>query len=128
MISRPQRLEPCQASCRVCAHFTSQSMKLVQRQTLGVQGELMARRSAARAVRCSAARGLWVLAVAVGCSKLPDLAVEHLKQGDEALADGRYAQALSAYSHAHELAPNDPTVQRAQMRARVYLMADNPGR
>jgi Flp pilus assembly protein TadD len=53
---------------------------------------------------------------------------EHLRLGDAAMAEGHYAQALSAYAHAHELAPTDAHVQRAQMRARVYLMANHPAR
>lgn len=53
---------------------------------------------------------------------------EHVRQGDQALAEGRHAQALSAYGHARELAPASARVQRAQMWARVHLMADDPAR
>lgn len=53
---------------------------------------------------------------------------DHLRRGDAALAEGHYALALSAYAHAHELAPTDPRVQRAQMRGRVYLMVHQPNR
>ena len=51
-----------------------------------------------------------------------------MRHGDAALAEGRYPKALSAYAHAHELAPTDARVQRAQMRGRVYLMATHPAR
>jgi tetratricopeptide (TPR) repeat protein len=63
-----------------------------------------------------------------GCDKPSELVGEHLRRGDAALAEGRYAQALSAYHHAHEIAPHDAQVQRATMRARVYLMAEQPAR
>lgn len=64
----------------------------------------------------------------IGCDKPSDLVGEHLRRGDAALAEGRYAQALSAYHHAHEIAPHDAQVQRATMRARVHLMAEQPSR
>ena len=79
----------------------------------------------------SSARWLVValaLAGAPGCNREPDLVEEHLRRGDQALAEGRYSQALSAYGHAHELTPSSPRVQRARMWARVYLMADDPAR
>ncbi|MDC3954918.1 tetratricopeptide repeat protein [Polyangium jinanense] len=90
----------------------------------------MDRRTAARAAACQAVMRplLLVVALAVGCDALPDLAVTHLGRGDRALAEGRYGEALAAYAHAHELAPHDPRVQRAQMRARVSLMAESPAR
>ncbi|MDI3282671.1 tetratricopeptide repeat protein [Polyangium sp. 15x6] len=90
----------------------------------------MDRRTAARAAACQAALRplLLVAALAGGCDALPDLAVTHLDRGDRALAEGRYGEALAAYAHAHELAPHDPRVQRAQMRARVSLMAESPAR
>lgn len=68
------------------------------------------------------------LALATGCDREGELLAEHLRLGDQALAEGRYPQALSAYGHAHELAPTSARVQRAQMWARVYLMADDPAR
>ncbi|MDI1477385.1 tetratricopeptide repeat protein [Polyangium sp. y55x31] len=90
----------------------------------------MDRRTPARAAACQAALRpfLLVVALAGGCDALPDLAVTHLGRGDRALAEGRYGEALAAYAHAHELAPHDPRVQRAQMRARVSLMAESPAR
>ncbi|MDC0741773.1 tetratricopeptide repeat protein [Polyangium mundeleinium] len=90
----------------------------------------MDRRTAARAAACQAAlRPLLLVAALVGgCDALPDLAVTHLGRGDRALVEGRYGEALAAYAHAHELAPRDPRVQRAQMRARVTLMAESPAR
>lgn len=54
--------------------------------------------------------------------------MDHLKRGDAALAEGRYAAALAAYGHARELAPTDPEVQRAMMRARLHLIAESAGR
>lgn len=66
--------------------------------------------------------------LAAGCSGPPDLANEHLRQGEIALAEGRYGEAMSAFAHAHELAPHDPRVQKAQMRVRVFLMAESPAR
>jgi protein O-GlcNAc transferase len=58
----------------------------------------------------------------------PKLLTEHLRARDEALGSGRYVQAVAAYVHAQQLAPQDPRVQRGLMRARVHLMADRPGR
>jgi len=58
----------------------------------------------------------------------PESLGEHLRRGDAALAEGRYAQALSAYSHARELAPTDQGVQRAMMTARVHLIAESAAR
>ncbi|MBK9258513.1 MAG: tetratricopeptide repeat protein [Polyangiaceae bacterium] len=69
-----------------------------------------------------------VLPLLMGCDKPSELVAEHLRRGDMALADGHFAQALSAYAHAHELAPHDARVQRAQMRGRVYLLAHAPTR
>jgi tetratricopeptide (TPR) repeat protein len=82
--------------------------------------------SLARAARVSAL----VLASALGwaCTSTPELALEHLKRGDASLAEGNYAQALAAYGHARELAPSDPGVQRAMIRARVHLIAENAAR
>jgi len=74
---------------------------------------------------CSA--GL-LLPLILGCDNSSASVSDHLRRGDSALAEGRYALALSAYGHAHELAPNDARVQRAQMRGRVYLMANQPAR
>jgi tetratricopeptide (TPR) repeat protein len=68
------------------------------------------------------------LLLVMGCDKPSELVAEHLRRGDAALAQGHYAQALSAYAHAHELAPQDPRVQRAQMRGRVHLLANDPAR
>ncbi|HVK65295.1 MAG TPA: tetratricopeptide repeat protein, partial [Polyangium sp.] len=93
-------------------------------------GTPMDRRTAARAAACQAALRPFLLVAALvgGCDALPDLAGTHLGRGDHALAEGRYGEALAAYAHAHELAPHDPRVQRAQMRARVSLMAESPAR
>ncbi|WP_284720176.1 tetratricopeptide repeat protein [Polyangium sorediatum] len=93
-------------------------------------GRPMDRRISARAAACQAVLRpfLLVVALAGGCDALPDLAVTHLGRGDQALAEGRYGEALAAYAHAHELAPHDARVQRAQMRARVSLMAESPAR
>jgi tetratricopeptide (TPR) repeat protein len=66
--------------------------------------------------------------LALGCERAPAAVGEHLKRGDSALAEGHYGQALAAYNHARELAPHDPEVQRAQMRARVFLVAESPAR
>jgi len=68
----------------------------------------------------------FVLASALGlaCDRTPDDAAPHLARGDAALADGRYPQALAAYSHAHDLARTDPAVQRAIMCVRVHLIAE----
>ncbi len=57
-----------------------------------------------------------------------EAASEHIKRGDASLRDGRYAAALAAYSHARELSPNDPAVQRAMMQARVHLIAEDAAR
>ncbi|MDC3954834.1 tetratricopeptide repeat protein [Polyangium jinanense] len=62
------------------------------------------------------------------CDRTPELARQHLAQGDVALEAGRYPQALAAYGHARELAPTDPDVQRALMRARVHLIAESAAR
>jgi tetratricopeptide (TPR) repeat protein len=69
-----------------------------------------------------------VLPLLSGCDKSAAGVNDHLRRGDVALAEGHYALALSAYAHAHELAPTDMRVQRAQMRGRVYLMANQPAR
>lgn len=93
-------------------------------------GGPMHRRTTTRAAACKAAlRPLCLVgALALGCDGLPDLAVTHIGRGDRALGEGRYGEAMAAYAHAHELAPHDPRVQQAQMRARVYLMAESPAR
>ncbi len=57
-----------------------------------------------------------------------DLLGEHMSRGDQAVAEARYAEAMVAYAHAHEIAPQDARVQRGMMRARVGLMADSPAR
>jgi len=64
---------------------------------------------------------------AAACGPPPEVAA-HIRRGDAALEAGRYGQALSAYTHARELAPTDPGVQRATMRARAHLVASEPGR
>lgn len=76
---------------------------------------------ALRSILCS----LFLMA---GCDKSSDLVNEHLRRGDQALAEGHYATALSAYGHARELAPTDARVQRAHMRGRVHLLANQPMR
>lgn len=82
-----------------------------------------------RALRRSVAAALVAIA---GCGPAapatPELLGEHLKRGDAAIAEGRYAQALAAYGHARELAPADPAVQRAMMLARVHLIAESAAR
>jgi tetratricopeptide (TPR) repeat protein len=75
---------------------------------------------------CKPAVLLFTLCVA--CNQSPDLAREHLRRGDAALADGRYAQALAAYGHARDVAPADPDVQRGLMRARAHLIAERAAR
>ncbi|MBK8257966.1 MAG: tetratricopeptide repeat protein [Polyangiaceae bacterium] len=75
-------------------------------------------------------RGNWatfVLAFALGCG-MPAEAKDHERRGNAALAAGRYGEALAAFSRARELAPSDPSLQRAMMRARVHLIADDPTR
>jgi tetratricopeptide (TPR) repeat protein len=52
----------------------------------------------------------------------------HRARGDEALAAGRFGEALAAYERARELEPADPGHQRALMWARVSLAAAEPGR
>ncbi len=95
-------------------------------QSAGLERCLMGRPPAA--IRIAALGVCVAIGVAAGCDRDPELLGEHLRQGDQALAEGRYSQALSAYGHAHELAPTSARVQRAQMWARVYLMADDPAR
>jgi tetratricopeptide (TPR) repeat protein len=68
------------------------------------------------------------LAFAPACDRTAAPLAEHLRRGDAALTEGRYARALAAYAHAREIAPTDPAVQRAMMRARAYALADNPTR
>jgi cytochrome c-type biogenesis protein CcmH/NrfG len=65
---------------------------------------------------------------AMACTDERAGAVEHLRRGDAALAEGRYARALAAYNHARELAPADAEVQLALMRARAHVVADQPAR
>ncbi|MDI1429159.1 tetratricopeptide repeat protein [Polyangium sorediatum] len=83
-------------------------------------------RPLARALRLPSL--LLCVAMFWACNRTPELAREHLAQGDVALAAGRYPQALAAYGHARELAPTDPDVQRALMRARVHLIAESAAR
>ncbi|MEZ4309878.1 MAG: tetratricopeptide repeat protein [Polyangiaceae bacterium] len=68
------------------------------------------------------------LAGVAGCSGEPELVGEHVARGDQALSEGQYSRALSAYAHAHELSPQSARVQRAQMWARVVVMVDEPSR
>ncbi len=51
-----------------------------------------------------------------------------MKRGDLALDAGQYGKALAAYLRARELAPTDPSLQRAAMKARVHLVAAEPSR
>ncbi|HRI69856.1 MAG TPA: tetratricopeptide repeat protein [Polyangium sp.] len=79
--------------------------------------------------RTRALRPLWILlfALAAGCDRTAQAQLDdHLQRGDKALAEGHYAEALTAYRHAHDLAPTSAQVQRAQMWVRVALMADRP--
>lgn len=69
-----------------------------------------------------------LLVLVAGCNDEPDLLAEHMRLGDEAIAEGRFTAAMAAYGHAHELAPTSARVQRAQMWARVFVMADTPAR
>jgi len=71
---------------------------------------------------------LFACALASACQRAPEVAREHLRRGDAELAEGHYAQALAAYSHAREVAPADPDVQNAMMRARVHLIAESAAR
>lgn len=71
---------------------------------------------------------LLVMALSTACEGAPDLAADHLKRGDKSFAEGRYADALTAYKHAYELSPHDPRVQRATMRARAHVLAETPSR
>ena len=64
---------------------------------------------------------------AAACGPPPELG-DHVRRGDAALEAGRYGQALAAYTRARELAPSDPAVQRALMRARVHFVASEPSR
>ena len=59
-------------------------------------------------------------------SESPELAL-HRQRGDAAFVEGRYADALIAYTRARELAPTDPGLQRALMTARLGLAAAEPG-
>lgn len=104
-------------------------MRSLTRASLASRGPLSRALRAARtpAVVLALAFSL-PLPFAAGCHEEPALLGEHLRRGDEALADGRYAQALTAYNHARELAPTSDRVQRALMWARVTLMADTPDR
>ncbi len=74
------------------------------------------------------AAALAVTLALAACKASPDLAEEHLRRGDAALAQGHYAQALAAYGHAREIAPSDSIVQRAMMVARVHLIAESAAR
>lgn len=80
-------------------------------------------------IRGLLARGtLLAVLFSAACGQTPALAEEHIRRGDAALAEGRYAAALAAYSHARDLAPTNPGVQQALMRVRVHLVAENAGR
>ena len=68
------------------------------------------------------------LALSAAACGPPQEASDHVRRGDAALEAGRPGQALAAYSRARDLAPTDPGVQRALMRARVYVVASEPGR
>jgi Flp pilus assembly protein TadD len=85
-------------------------------------------RVAMRAHPRAALLAILLAAACASCQGTPDLAEEHLRRGDKALAEGRYAESLTAYRHAYELAPHDPRVQRATMRARVHVLAETPAR
>lgn len=75
----------------------------------------------------SAAAGLALALASAACNRPPEVD-EHMKRGDAALAAGRFTYALAAYNHARELAPQDAQVQRALMRARAYVIAEQPAR
>lgn len=80
-------------------------------------------------IRGLLARGtLLAVLFSAACGQTPALAEEHIRRGDAALAEGRYAAALAAYGHARDLAPTNPGVQQALMRVRVHLVAENAGR
>jgi tetratricopeptide (TPR) repeat protein len=55
-------------------------------------------------------------------------ASEHMNRARHALENGKPLEAMAALSHARELAPTDPDVQREMMRARAYLIAEQPAR
>lgn len=77
----------------------------------------------------SMARSIAIAMVLAACAPpTPELAQEHARRGEKALADGRYGEALTAYQHAREMAPQDSGIQRGLMRARAYVMADSPSR
>lgn len=71
---------------------------------------------------------VFALLLLAACDAPSQPALDHLKRGDAALAAGKYTQAMVAYGRARELAPHEPSVQRALMRGRAYLLADQPGR
>jgi tetratricopeptide (TPR) repeat protein len=75
-----------------------------------------------------AQRILLLLVALAACSQTPEAVAEHLKRGDAALAEGRLQAAIVAYGRAREIAPQDPAVQRALMRARVHAAALGPER
>lgn len=52
----------------------------------------------------------------------------HMSRGEKALAAGRYLEAISAFGHARELGPADLDTQKALMRARAHLVAEQPMR
>ena len=52
----------------------------------------------------------------------------HIERGDEALKEGKYLEAISAYGHARELRPTDASIQQNLMRARASLVAEQPMR
>ena len=68
------------------------------------------------------------LAFAACAPPTPELALEHARRGDKALAAGRYGEALTAFQHAREMAPQDSGIQRGLMCARAHVMADTPAR
>ncbi len=69
------------------------------------------------------------LSLGVGCTRPGgDLLVEHERRGEAALAEGKYVTAITAFSHARELAPNDPGVQRGLMKARAFAIAERASR
>ena len=69
---------------------------------------------------------LFVAAALGGCGN-PGAAA-HQARGDKALAAGRYGEAIAAYSHARDLAPTDAKAQRGLMKARAFLIAEQPQR
>lgn len=85
----------------------------------------MDQRPSARTLLCAAALSLVLPALLVGAG-CGNPGAQHLARGDKALAAGRYTEAIAAYGHARELAPTDPAAQRGLMRARAFLVAEQP--